>query len=108
MTRQVVGRPDWLSRTWVARAMWLRSVTVDQAPSAFVVVRYVCAGFRSRNDTASRLPHVPSLDALTRHTEPVADETSTVAAVAPVAGSLAATRTTQQRRPPFSKNARTA
>ena len=67
------------------------------------------AWFVSVSRMVRSLPHTPGLDASMRHTSRAARARRITAAAAhPASGSRDATRTTQQRRPPFSKKPRTA
>ena len=89
----------------MSRARPATDVTAVNSPSGSVLVPITWTRFTSRTATLSRLPQAPSLDARRIQAGPSASFSTTAAATAPAAGSWEATRTTQQRTPPFSKNA---
>src|SRR5947209_2955501 len=95
-------------RTIVQRLKPLVDVTADSTGLLFAGTVTVCARLVRLTVTDKLLPQLPGLEAATRQTSAPVGESSTVpASRAPPLSSSDATRTTQQRRPPFSKNPRT-
>ncbi len=103
-----VGDPAWLTRTCPARAKPLTLASCEKVPSGLDTAATAWDRLRSRIVNVTRSPQAPSVDARTRQAGPAVVGTRTDAASAPTASSRDATRTTQQRTPPFSKNPRTA
>ncbi len=108
MRSSTCGDAACVSRTSVARVNpAIRGTVLQRPPGSLEVVR-TWVRLVSRRFRPTWSPHTPGLEALTRQTGPLAPVRVVVAAARPVTGSSEATRTTQQRRPPFSRNPRTA